>query len=95
MNEKRLELSLGKVQNTHEERELLQLRSRYISTVNIRASQVHERVDEEGTEIFDDEDGSPGDLSTCIRWSAVSYTVRAGYVPRSFTSTALLFLRPI
>jgi len=46
-------------------------------------------VDEEGAEVFDEEDGAPGDLGT---WRVVSWEVGGGRggegrgsIPRSFT----------
>ena len=66
MHKEGLELSLGEVQYAHEKCKLLQLRSRCVGAVDVWAGQVHERVDEKGAEIFDDEDSSPGDLGTCI-----------------------------
>lgn len=65
MDEDGLVLALCKVEDTHEQRELLQLRSRSVGTIDERASEVHKRVDEERTEVLDDEDRSPGDLGAC------------------------------
>lgn len=65
MDEDGLVLALCKVEDTHQERELLQLCSRSVGTVDERTSEVHKRVNEERTEVLDDEDCSPGDLGAC------------------------------
>lgn len=43
-------------------------------------------MDEEGAEVFDNEDGAPGDLGTCLRRVSKLYTRRgADILPRSLT----------
>lgn len=59
MDEEGLELALCKMGNAHEEGKLLELRGRRRSAIDEGAAEVDERVDEEGSEVFDDEDGSP------------------------------------
>jgi hypothetical protein len=59
-----LELALCKVYDAHQQCKLLELRRRRRGAVNERTTEVDERVDEEGSEVFDDEDSSPGDLGT-------------------------------
>lgn len=65
MDEQRLQLSLRKVYHAHEERELLKLSRRGIGAIDDRASEVHEGVDEKGSEVLHEEDGLPGNLRTC------------------------------
>jgi hypothetical protein len=45
--------------DTHQKGELLKLRGRFRGAVDDRAGKVHERVDEERAEIFNDEDSPP------------------------------------
>lgn len=59
MHEKCLVLTLRKVQDAHEEREFLERRGWRRSAIENWASEVHQWMDEEGSEVFDDEDGSP------------------------------------
>jgi hypothetical protein len=42
----------------------LELRGGFRGAVEERSGEVHEGVDEKGTEIFDDENGAPGDLGS-------------------------------
>lgn len=71
MHEKRLVLALCEVNHTHEECERLERRSWRRRSVDDRTAEVDERVDEEGSEVFDDEDGSPGDLRALMDLSAM------------------------
>ena len=67
VHEERLELALDEVRHDHAEREPLrlgQLRGRVGEDVG--AGGDDGRVDEEGAEVLDDEDGPPGDLVACI-----------------------------
>ena len=59
MYEECLELALGEVNDAHQERELLKLGRRRRGAVDERTAEVDEWVDEEGSKVFDDEDGSP------------------------------------
>lgn len=68
VDEEGLELALDEVQHDHPEGEGLQGRRALVEGgqgVDVRAEVVEERVDEERAEVFDDEDGTPGDLRTC------------------------------
>jgi hypothetical protein len=47
------------VDDAHQQCKLLELRRRRRGAVNDRTTEVDERVDEERSEVFDDEDGSP------------------------------------
>lgn len=74
MDEEGLELALEEVQDNHPEGEGLQGRRALVEDregVDVRAEVVNERVDEERAEVFDDEDGSPGDLRTCRIYQSV------------------------
>jgi hypothetical protein len=59
-----LVFALRKMQHAHYEGELLELRGGFRGAVEERSGEVHEGVDEKGTEIFDDENGAPGDLGS-------------------------------
>ena len=68
MDEESFELALEEVEDNHPEGEGLQGRRALVEGregVDVRAEVVNERVDEERAEVFDDEDGTPGDLRTC------------------------------
>jgi hypothetical protein len=68
VDEEGLELALEEVQDDHPEGEGLQGRGAIVEGregVDVGAEVVDERVDEERAEVFDDEDGTPGDLRTC------------------------------
>jgi hypothetical protein len=68
VDEEGFELALEEVQDDHPEGEGLQGRGALVGGregVDVRAEVVDERVDEERAEVFDDEDGTPGDLRTC------------------------------
>jgi hypothetical protein len=53
------------VNDAHEEGELLQRGCRRGGAVDDGPCEVHEGMDEEGSEVFDNEHGAPGDLGTC------------------------------
>lgn len=59
MDKERLEFAFCEVDHTHEECELLEVGGRCASAVDVWPSEIHEWVDEEGPEIFHDEDGAP------------------------------------
>ena len=59
MHKERLKLALSKMNDAHGECECLELRGRGRSTVDQRTAVVDERMDDEGSEVLDDEDGSP------------------------------------
>lgn len=65
MHEDRLILALCEVDDAHQECKLLQLGSGLVGGVEDRPGEVHERMDQEGAEILDDEDGAPRDLRAC------------------------------
>ena len=68
MDEEGFELAPPEVQDDHPEGQGLQSRRAIVEGgqgVDVRAEVVEERVDEERAEVFDDEDGTPGDLRTC------------------------------
>lgn len=75
VDEERLELALEEVQHNHPKGQGLQGRGALVEGgqgVDVRAEVVEERVDEERAEVFDDEDGTPGDLRTCkVNQSAI------------------------
>lgn len=97
MNKECLELSLGKVNDAHDHGEGLELGCWLGRAINEGATEIHEWVDEEGSKILDDENGSPGDLGSCkFHQSKVQrIEVLRLNIPRSLTSIALLFLTPV
>jgi hypothetical protein len=66
VHEDSFKFALREVDDAHEECEFLEARGGGACAVDERAREVHERVDQEGPEVFDDEDGAPGDLRACI-----------------------------
>ena len=67
VHEEGLELALGEVQRDEPQREGLQVggRARGGRAVDGGPQEVDQRVDEQGPEVFDQEDGAPGDLGAC------------------------------
>lgn len=67
VDEEGLELAFDKVEHDHPEGEGLEGRRTLVEgrkSVNVWAEVVEDRMDQEGSEVFDDEDGTPGDLWT-------------------------------
>lgn len=62
VHEQRFILALQEVQNTHDQRKLLELRGGLRGAVDQRAAVVHERVNEKGAEVFHHENCPPGNL---------------------------------
>lgn len=63
MHEERFVLAFREVDDAHEQGEALERGCRLaVRVVDVRTESVHEGVDEEGSEVFDDEDGAPGYL---------------------------------
>lgn len=73
MDKECLILSLCKMQDTQNKRERLQLRGWSLCAIDPRATVVYEGVNKQRTQIFNDEDGSPGDLSAYREWSVMSF----------------------
>lgn len=68
VDEDGFQLALEEVQRDHPEGEGLEGRGALVEGgegVDVRAEVVEDGVDEEGAEVFDYEDGAPGDLGTC------------------------------
>lgn len=88
VDEQRFELALEEVEGEEDAGEGLQVGGlgRRVG-VDVGAGEVEERVDEEGAEVFDDEDGSPGDLEACgcVSWDVEGGFLGGGYGPRSLT----------
>jgi hypothetical protein len=76
VNEQGLVLTLCKMQYAHDKREFLKLRSRCVRVVKPWTSEVHERVDKERAEVFDNEDSPPRNLGTWNHLLATAYTTK-------------------
>lgn len=90
MDKEGFQLTLEEVQDDHGEGEGLQGGGPGIEGregVDVGTQVVDQRVDEERAEVFDDEDGAPGDLGTCVLLVRLFECVPggAGSVPRSLT----------
>lgn len=95
VNKQSFELALQEMQHTHYHGNCLELRRGFRGAVDERTTVVEERVDEEGAQVFDDKDSSPRDLGACIDALAERSIHKSTYLPRSFTSMALLFRSPV
>lgn len=90
VHEDGLELALEEVQGDQDAGDDLQLGGWAGGiAVDVRAQDVEEeRVDEEWAEVFNDEDGAPGDLKTLYRtsaWRPEESLYRGKDIPRSLT----------
>lgn len=81
MDKEGFQLTLEEVQDDHGEGEGLQGGGPGIEGregVDVGTQVVDQRVDEERAEVFDDEDGAPGDLGTCVLLVRLFECVRGG-----------------
>jgi hypothetical protein len=62
MDEQSLKLALEEVSCNENKTQCLQLRWRSVCLVDIRAEKINKRVDEKGSEVFDDKDCAPRNL---------------------------------